>query len=132
MLYLVRFAPMAAFALIACAGQKTRPPPDEPRTTSVTSAALTTAPAEAEPTTQRTPDPPVAPMRPLPPKFRAALVKNPTLESYLVETISIEQDDGHVTMRGYMPTVADKVQAELSVRSVPGVTSVTNLITTLH
>jgi hypothetical protein len=131
-----RLVPVAALVLAACAGQRTRPPPDEPRTPSVTSAALTSdarvhTTTQAEPTREPTvaPSPMVAP-RPVPPRFQAALAKNPALESYLLEQVSIEQEGGHVTLRGFTPTVADKVQVEMAVRSVPGVTSVTNDIST--
>lgn len=131
MMYRTLF-PLAALALVACAAQTTRPPPEEPvSTTSVTSAALTTR--AAKPTRFTTgPAPEDAPetFAPIEPRFKAALAANPALRNVDYGRISIEEDDGTVILRGRVPTSADAVQIEMTIRAMKGVTSVDNRLRT--
>lgn len=123
--------PVAALAVAACSAQNARPPPEEPTsTTSVTSAALTTSTTMTTVTSREAALPEAK--TPLAPRFREALARNPALEGVPHEHIQVEQIGGHVTLRGRMPTVADAVQVEMSVRQVKGVTSVTNEIRPLR
>lgn len=120
---------VTALALAACAAQKSRPPPEEPAsTTSVTSAALTTSTSSTavEATAPAPKETPPETLAPLAPRFREALARNPALAGIPVEHLQIEQVGGHVTLRGRLPTVADAVQVEMTIRQMRGVTTVTN------
>jgi hypothetical protein len=125
--------PIAALALGACGAQQTQPasPREATSTTSTTSAALTTSTTAAvTPAPGRAEEQVPQNSTPMPPKYRAEIAKNAALDGIPCEHIQIEDRDGHVTLRGVLPTVSDKVQVELSVRQVSGVSSVKNEIRT--
>lgn len=127
MLYRTMF-PLAALAVAACAAQTTRPPADEPvSTTSVTSAALTVD--EAKPrrfTTGPAPEDAPETFAPIEARFAAALAKNPALRGVDYSHVAIEQENGLVVLRGRVATLADAVQIEMTIRQMKGVTSVDN------
>jgi hypothetical protein len=128
MLYRAPIA-VAILAVAACSAQNTRPPAEEPTsTTSVTGAALTSRTTSTTITT--TPPAPEEALpgatAPLARKFREVLRDNPALEGVSLEHLQVDQVNGHVILRGRLPTVADKVEVEMSVRRMKGVTSVRN------
>jgi len=130
---------IVALALAGCS-QTPPPPAKEPvATTRVTRAALTTVrggagavsgvatlrPASARAVEAPRPGPPMAA------RYRRVVEDNPALRGVDWEHVSVDQDGGHVTLRGLLPTVADKVQLELAIRQLADVESVTNEIQTL-
>jgi hypothetical protein len=128
-------------AFVACSAQTARQPASEPvGKTTITRAALTIERPEPPPRTStgnvtvrraavEAPDR-VAPQTALEPAYREALAANPALRGVEWGHLLIEREGGHVTLRGLVRTVADKVQVELAVRQVKGVTSVSNRLET--
>lgn len=122
----------AVLALVACGGQKNRPPPNEPASvTTTTSAALTLENIPEAVPASETPAPIMAKTasdNDLGTKIRAHLERDQALRNVGWKRVSLEISDGHVTMRGYLPTIADSSEMERSVREVKGVKAVTNEI----
>jgi osmotically-inducible protein OsmY len=120
-------SPMLAIALAACAGSRGgQPPPQEPVSTTTTTSLAMTVPAsvaaahpraevqmeDADPATST--------------RIRKHLANNPALSDVAWEGVRIATVDGHVTIAGVLPTVADACEVERSVREVKGVVAVTN------
>ena len=63
---------------------------------------------------------------PIEARFRAALAENPALRGVDYEHIAIEEKNGAVVLRGRVPTLADAVQIEVTIRRMKGITSVDN------
>jgi hypothetical protein len=119
---------LSVVALVACGGQNNRPPPKEPvSSTTTTTSALTVSVPEAVPAEDSSPI--IAAKegdRNLGTKIRAHLERDQALKNVGWRRVTMQIDDGHVTLRGNLPTVADSTEMERSIREVKGVTAVTN------
>ena len=122
---------LSVLTLVACGGEKNRPPPKEPVSTTVTttSAALSLPVVPQAAPEAEAPAPIIATKegdRSLGTKIRAHLERDEALKNVRWRRVSMEIADGHVTLRGNLPTVADSTEMERSVREVKGVSGVTN------
>lgn len=116
---------LAAFA-VGCSNQKTtRPaaPAHEPvstTTVTTTSAALSTS------TWRSTTEPDTGDTQ-LARRIRHHLRADRALDTVRLDAVHIHSaDGGHVTIDGYVPTLADSVEIERIVRSMDGVVAVRN------
>jgi osmotically-inducible protein OsmY len=126
---------VAMLALGACAGQKNERPPASARepvsTTTTTSAALTVSDSvgavddsEAPIVAAKDTD------RDLATRIRTSLRRDKALVNVPWQRVSMEVEDQHVTLRGRLPTVADSIEVERTVRATHGVRAVQNEIRT--
>lgn len=58
--------------------------------------------------------------------IRHALSRDAFLEDIDLERVRIHSSNGHVTLRGHVPTLADVSEIEMVARQTPGVVGVTN------
>jgi osmotically-inducible protein OsmY len=127
---------MAAMMLVlgACAGPKNGRPPAtaaEPvSTTTTTSAALTVS----DPVAVDNSEAPIVAAketdRDLATRIRTSLRRDAALANVPWQRVSMDVEDQHVTLRGHLPTVADSIEVERTVRATKGVRAVQNEIRT--
>jgi len=121
--------PLAALA-VGCSNQKTTRPttpaqqePVSTTTVTTTSAALTVTPSPS----QRSMSEPDSGNATLTSHIRRRLHLDRALDSVRLDAVHIhEADRGHVTIDGYVPTLADSVEIERVVRGMDGVVAVKN------
>jgi hypothetical protein len=101
----------------------TNPAPD-PFDAEAYAPARTAAPAEPAQTTENKKDQVISN------RVRQRLAAESSLSDVLMERVQITTQDGHVTIRGWVPTVADKVTIEQRAREAQGVIDVRNELTT--
>ena len=64
--------------------------------------------------------------------IRQAIAGDASLAGVGTEQVRVVAVSGHVTLSGYVPTLADKVAIEQRAREVKGVEGVTNDLQVLH
>ena len=134
---------LISLAGVACSTHADRPARDPSSTTRTTSSALTTRapdePALVDPWASTSASAEAAPPRRsaavtgtspadrhVSEKIRERLAQERSLENVGWNRLEIATVDGHVTVTGDLPTVADSCAVEHAVRQVKGVVSVTN------
>jgi len=109
------------------------PPPPVVGTTRTTSAALVTEKQRGPLTAAAQPEVPAShPDRRMSERIQKAIAADVTLRDVALDRVRVVTVDGHVTLSGLVPTLADKVAIEQRVREVKGVEAVDNEIEVLR
>lgn len=109
------------------------PPPPVVGTTQTTSAALVTERQRGPITASAQPEvPSTHPDRRMSERIHKEITADQTLRDVALDRVRVVTVDGHVTLSGLVPTLADKVAIEQRVREVKGVEAVDNEIEVLR